>query len=343
MTTSISNAVINEFINLRVGDKPLFPELTEQEIIQRFQLIPSNSKILKDSPTHSPSAHPATEEFAPNWRSPWLDVFEAARQLHFEFIDCSIIASAWIRQSIRCNGFDFKAWPTHGADFGLIDKGSLEILGSTRHKDCFLPCPNFLGLYAVAPNSETIRRLALLGVPTLQLRFKSSDPLALEAQVLESVEAVKGTGSLLFINDHWQLAIKAKAYGVHLGQEDLDTLGSAEIKLIKDSGLRIGISTHGYSEMVRADAVGPSYIAMGAIYPTTLKQMQTRPQGVGRLGKYVKLMSHYPTVAIGGIDATNIKDVLSTGVGSVAMVRALVAEDVNKSQILELLSMVKFE
>ena len=67
--------------------------------------------------------------------------------------------------------------------------------------------------------------------------------------------------------------------------------------------------------MVRADAVSPSYIAMGAVYPTTLKQMATAPQGVARLGAYARLLRGYPQVGIGGVDAARMPEVLATGVG----------------------------
>jgi thiamine-phosphate pyrophosphorylase len=165
-------------------------------------------------------------------------------------------------------------------------------------------------------------------VPTVQLRFKSDDAATIEREVQAAVDAVRGTGALLFINDHWQTAIAAGAYGVHLGQEDLDALSPAQVRQIRDAGLRLGVSTHGYAEMVRADAVSPSYIAMGAVYPTTLKKMATAPQGVARLAAYARLLRGYPQVGIGGIDAVRLPEVLATGVGSVAVVRALVtAED----------------
>jgi thiamine-phosphate pyrophosphorylase len=133
---------------------------------------------------------------------------------------------------------------------------------------------------------------------------------------------VQGTGARLFINDFWQLAIEAGAYGVHLGQEDLET---ADLARIRSAGLRLGLSSHGYAEMLRADALSPSYIAMGAVFATTLKRMMTPPQGTGRLHAYAKLMRDYPLVAIGGIDASHLPAVLASGVGSVAVVRALVA------------------
>jgi thiamine-phosphate pyrophosphorylase len=62
---------------------------------------------------------------------------------------------------------------------------------------------------------------------------------------------------------------------------------------------------------------------MGAVFPTNLKKMPTAPQGLGRLYQYAKLMSHYPLVAIGGIDQDSIHAVAKSGVGSVAVVRAI--------------------
>lgn len=169
--------------------------------------------------------------------------------------------------------------------------------------------------------------MAQAGVPTVQLRFKSDDPAAITREVRAAVQAVQGTASLLFINDHWRQAIAAGAYGVHLGQEDLDALSPEELRTLRESGVRLGVSTHGYAEMVRADAASPSYIAMGAVFPTTLKKMATVPQGVARLTGYARLMRGYPLVAIGGIGLAQFPQVLATGVGSIAVVRAVVAAD----------------
>ncbi len=157
-------------------------------------------------------------------------------------------------------------------------------------------------------------------VPTVQLRLKSDDTKLTRKQIAQSVDAVQGSKTLLFINDYWQEAIEAGAYGIHLGQEDLET---ADLDTIRTKGLRLGLSTHGYAEMVYADRFCPSYIAMGAIFPTNLKKMETAPQGLGRLYKYAQLMSHYPLVAIGGIDESSIHAVAQSGVGSVAVVRAI--------------------
>ena len=237
----------------------------------------------------------------------------ACRALGFIDSDGLCVANAWQKQTTRLGRFDAQLWPHEPQDFELPP---------WPREAAFLPCPKRLGLYAVLPDAEWVARMAQAGVPTLQLRFKSANRAKVAAQVAAAVAAVKGSQSLLFINDHWQAAIDAGAYGVHLGQEDLEI---ADLDAIRKAGLRLGISSHGYAEMLKADRVSPSYLAMGAVYTTTLKRMVTPPQGPGRLGAYARLMRHYPLVAIGGIDEARFDEILPTGVGSIAVVRAIVS------------------
>lgn len=242
----------------------------------------------------------------------------AAHRLGFVPADALCVAQAWSRQSLRTGEFHPEQWPCEPADFGMA---------SWPRRDAFAPCPMSLGLYAVMPDAAWTIRMARAGVPTVQLRFKSADATAVRAEVMATVAGVQGTGARLFINDHWELAIEAGAYGVHLGQEDLQAMTPAGLKAIKDAGLRLGLSTHGYAEMLIADQHGPSYIAMGAVFPTTLKQMATAPQGTGRLAVYSKLLREYSRVAIGGIDLGKLPEVLKANVGSVGVVRALMTAD----------------
>jgi thiamine-phosphate pyrophosphorylase len=92
---------------------------------------------------------------------------------------------------------------------------------------------------------------------------------------------------------------------------------------LRTAGLRLGLSTHGYAEMLRADALVPSYLALGAVYPTTLKAMPTPPQGIHRLRAYARLLRDRTLVAIGGIGAEQVSEIAQTGVGSFAVVRAI--------------------
>ncbi|MDD2547539.1 MAG: thiamine phosphate synthase [Burkholderiaceae bacterium] len=245
----------------------------------------------------------------------YLAALQACSTLGFIAQDAECLARAWQARAQRTGGFDAEAWPDAPQDFGLQPRPQAQ---------AFAPCPAQLGLYAVLPDAAWVGRMARAGVPTVQLRFKSDDAAAIAHEVQAAVQAVQGTGARLFINDHWQEALAAGAYGVHLGQEDLDALPAEALQTLRTAGLRLGVSTHGYAEMVRADAVGPSYIALGAVFPTTLKRMATAPQGVGRLAAYARLLQGYPLVAIGGIGAEQFAEVMATGVGSVAVVRALV-------------------
>lgn len=242
-------------------------------------------------------------------------VLAACRSMGFVEDDAQLLAQAWVAQARRTGGFDAAAWPDDARDFGVRTE---------PRADAFAPCPMQLGLYAVLPDAAWVARMAEAGVPTLQLRFKSDDRAAVTREVAAAVRAVQGTSSLLFINDHWREAIDAGAYGVHLGQEDLEG-ARAQLQSIRSAGLRLGLSTHGYAELLRAERVAPSYLALGAVYATTLKRMATAPQGPGRLAAYARLMRHRPLVAIGGIDFARLNEVLPSGVGSVAVVRALVA------------------
>ena len=245
----------------------------------------------------------------------YLAALQACSQLGFIAVDAECLAQAWQRQTERTGQLDASHWPDDPQDFGL---------SGANPAQAFPACPRALGLYGVLPTAEWVGRMARAGVPTVQLRFKSDDPTAIQREVVAAVAAVQGTPARLFINDHWQAAIDAGAYGIHVGQEDLDGLEGAQLDAIRASGLRLGVSTHGYAEMVRAHAVQPSYIALGAVFPTTLKRMATAPQGTARLQAYVRLMRQYPLVAIGGISAQQFPEILATGVGSIAVVRALV-------------------
>jgi thiamine-phosphate pyrophosphorylase len=238
-------------------------------------------------------------------------VLVGCRMLGFVEQDAQCIVHAWQTQSDRLGAFDIAQWPTQPSDFGM---------SAFPRENAFAPCPIQLGLYAVLPNALWIARMAKAGVPTVQLRFKSDDKATVAKEVAASVAATQGTNTLLFINDHWEEAIAAGAYGVHLGQEDMQ---EAPLEKIRSAGLRLGLSTHGYKEMLLADRHSPSYIALGAVFPTTLKRMVTAPQGLGRLERYAQLMQNYPLVAIGGIDLERLPAVVKTGVGSVAVVRAI--------------------
>jgi thiamine-phosphate pyrophosphorylase len=187
----------------------------------------------------------------------------------------------------------------------------------------FKPVTGPIGFYPVVPNARWVQRLLDWGVRTVQLRIKAADHDAEEIawEVRTAVAAGRGVpGAQVFINDHWRLALDHGAYGVHLGQEDLDT---ADIAALREAGIRLGLSTHTPAELARAKAVRPSYLAIGPIYPTTLKVMPYEPVGLERLKVWAQDAAPYPVVAIGGISLALMPGVLACGVDGVAVVSAV--------------------
>ncbi|AYH04109.1 thiamine phosphate synthase [Pectobacterium parmentieri] len=185
----------------------------------------------------------------------------------------------------------------------------------------FAPTAQRLGLYPVVDSVEWVERLLGVGVKTIQLRIKDRSDEQAEADVIQAIALGRRYQAQLFINDYWKLAVKHQAYGVHLGQEDLDT---ADLAAIKQAGLRLGVSTHDDRELARAVAINPSYIALGHIFPTKTKDMPSAPQGLAELTRHIAdLQGRFPTVAIGGISVDKVPAVLETGVGSIAVVSAI--------------------
>ena len=190
--------------------------------------------------------------------------------------------------------------------------------------EAFRALPAAPGFYPVVPDATWVERLLDWGVRTVQLRVKAGalGEAALRAEVARAVAAGRAhAGAQVFINDHAALAIEVGAFGVHLGQEDLDT---ADLDALRRAGLRLGISSHTPSEMARAHAVGPSYVAIGPVYPTTLKAMRYEAVGLDRLRAWTRwYQPRYPVVAIGGISLARAPGVWACGVDGVAVVSAV--------------------
>ncbi|WP_235938626.1 thiamine phosphate synthase [Thalassotalea algicola] len=178
-----------------------------------------------------------------------------------------------------------------------------------------------LGLYPVVDSIEWLEKLLPLELTIIQLRVKNKPENELDAIIERAVELANNyPNTRLFINDHWQLAIKHRAYGIHLGQEDIY---QADLAKIQQSGIRLGISTHGIYEFLLAQQLKPSYLAIGAIFPTKTKDMTGQIQGLTNLKQILNISTDIPVVAIGGINLTNASDVWSTSVDSIAVVTAI--------------------
>lgn len=188
-----------------------------------------------------------------------------------------------------------------------------------RERPCF-PKEKLIGFYPVIDNTGLLKELLPAKISTVQLRIKNADQKFLENEIKTAVRLCEANQCRLYVNDYWESAMANRAYGIHLGQEDLQLLSEQDVKLIADSGIRLGISTHNYTEVARALAFQPSYIAIGPIYATTTKIMTHRTQGLSGLKQWSSMLE-YPLVAIGGIFLNDAADMIAAGADGVAVVR----------------------
>ncbi len=171
--------------------------------------------------------------------------------------------------------------------------------------------------YPVVDSVAWVARLALLGVGTIQLRAKNLNDAEALQMVSDALEAIKGTDAKLVVNDYWRAAIVAGAQHLHLGQEDL---ADADLGAIREAKLTLGISTHDDEELATALAADPDYVALGPIFPTTLKSMRFAPQGIPKITEWKKRIGNIPLVAIGGIKLEHAPEIFAAGADSIAVV-----------------------
>jgi thiamine-phosphate pyrophosphorylase len=150
------------------------------------------------------------------------------------------------------------------------------------------------------------------GVDIIQLRMKDAP----DARILAAAERFARHDVLLIINDRPDLAVAAKADGVHVGQDDMSVQEARE--LVGPERL-VGVSTHTPEQV--DGAAGADYIGVGPVYATPTKP--GRPAVGVELVSYASQHARVPYFAIGGINADNIGDVASAGAQRVAVVRAL--------------------
>ena len=184
----------------------------------------------------------------------------------------------------------------------------------------FLPCQATLGVYPIVDRAAWLARLLPLGIRVIQLRIKDLHGVELKQEIQKSIALAEQYNCQLFINDYWQLAIECGAYGVHLGQEDID---EADLSAIANGGLRLGLSSHCFYEVARAKTIKPSYIAFGPVYATQTKDMPWVPKGETGLSYWRAQLTDFPLVAIGGIHGERFEKVKAQGVNSIAMISAI--------------------
>jgi thiamine-phosphate pyrophosphorylase len=158
------------------------------------------------------------------------------------------------------------------------------------------------------------------GVRYLQLRIKDR-PRHYILDVARQLRSITlGSGTRFILNDDVALAAEVDADGVHLGQGDMPLLQAREIW--NRPGKTFGWSTHSESQEDQARALAPDYIGVGPVFRTPTKKIPDPELGVQRAAAIIR-NSPLTTVAIGGIDSSNLPDLLRAGIHNFAVVRAV--------------------
>jgi thiamine-phosphate pyrophosphorylase len=159
---------------------------------------------------------------------------------------------------------------------------------------------------------ELIEAAVRGGVDLVQVREKGLPDSELKRRLELARELTRRLRVPLVVNDRPDLAVLVEADFVHVGQDDLP------VEVVRRFGVRVGLSTHAPAEI---DSARADYIGVGPVYATPTKAGR---QPVGpELVRYAAAHARQPWFAIGGIDATNVRDVVAAGAERVAVVRAI--------------------
>jgi thiamine-phosphate pyrophosphorylase len=157
------------------------------------------------------------------------------------------------------------------------------------------------------------------GVTVVQLREKEASARETIHLGKKLIMLLKPLGVPLIINDRVDIAHAIGADGVHLGQSDLSV---SEARAILGKKAMIGISVESLQQAQNAMVEDLDYLAASPIFHTKTKTDCAEPWGLNGL-KQLCTATKYPVVAIGGINETNVRDVMDCGASGVALVSAI--------------------
>lgn len=167
---------------------------------------------------------------------------------------------------------------------------------------------------------DQVKQLIEGGATLIQLREKRASPREFFQDAREALSIARAAGIKLIINDRIDLALAIGADGVHLGQTDMPV--TAARRLLGDQAI-VGFSTHNGNQVKEAVRLPIDYLAFGPIFPTATKENPDPIVGLNELAQIKNLVGALPLVAIGGISAEAVREVLMSGADSVAVISAV--------------------
>lgn len=186
------------------------------------------------------------------------------------------------------------------------------------------------------PLEEIVAEAVAGGVTMVQLREKEA-PTGEFVALAKSLKALLAPlGVPLIINDRVDVALAADADGVHIGQSDMSYEDAR--RLLGEDKI-IGLSVENFDDLAVANTLDVDYVGISPVYGTPTKSDTAEPFGLEGLRKAVA-MSVHPTVAIGGMNASTIGEVMAAGTDGVAVVSAICSAPSPRQAAQELLKVI---
>lgn len=204
---------------------------------------------------------------------------------------------------------------------------------------------NYLKLYLVTDRDlslgrsleEVVSEAVAGGVTVVQLREKEASTGEFVSLSRRLMELLKPLGIPLIINDRVDVALAVDADGVHIGQSDMSY---EDARRLLGPDKIIGLSVESFEDIETANGLDVDYIGISPVYGTPTKTDTAEPFGLAGLRKAVE-MSVHPTVAIGGMNAATIGEVMASGTDGVAVVSAICSAESPRQAAMELAGIIK--
>jgi thiamine-phosphate pyrophosphorylase len=174
---------------------------------------------------------------------------------------------------------------------------------------------------------DLARRVAEAGATLVQLRDKRGETREMVAQARAIKAALQPSDVPFIVNDRVDVALAAGADGVHLGQDDMDV---ADARRLLGNDAIIGWSVKTMAEAQAAPLQHLTYVAIGAVFPTTSKDNPTHigPEGLRKIASEIRARApEFPVGAIAGINEANAADVIVAGADGICAISALAGAD----------------
>ena len=173
------------------------------------------------------------------------------------------------------------------------------------------------------PEEEIVRRAVAAGITMVQYRDKDTSTLRMIEKTRLLADICGPADVALIVNDRLDVAMAGGAHGVHLGQDDMEL---PDARRIAGENFIIGISVTTVGEAQDAERGGADYLGANGVFPTPTKTDLGEPLGLEGVSQLAKASS-LPIVAIGGINAGNAGEVMSSGANGVAVVSYIVSAE----------------